>query len=117
MPYSSEATGFTRVPQNGEYTVNPKSEYLYFVSNNTVYGTQFHAMPETDAMLVADMSSDILSRPVDVSRFGLIYAGAQKNIGPAGVTVVIIREDLLERVSESVPTMLQYRTHAATDSL
>ena len=97
VPYSSEATGFTRVPQHGEYTVNPKSEYLYFVSNNTVYGTQFHAMPETDAMLVADMSSDILSRPVDVSRFGLIYAGAQKNIGPAGVTLVIIREDLLER--------------------
>lgn len=117
VPYSSEATGFTRVPQHGEYTVNPKSEYLYFVSNNTVYGTQFHAMPEPDAMLVADMSSDILSRPVDVSRFGLIYAGAQKNIGPAGVTLVIIREDLLERVSESVPTMLQYRTHAAADSL
>ena len=117
VPYSSEATGFTRVPQHGEYTVNPKSEYLYFVSNNTVYGTQFHAMPETDAMLVADMSSDILSRPVDVSRFGLIYAGAQKNIGPAGATVVIIREDLLDHCPDSIPDVFNYRSHINRDGM
>ncbi|NQS71144.1 MAG: 3-phosphoserine/phosphohydroxythreonine transaminase [Desulfobulbaceae bacterium] len=117
VPYSSEEINFTRVPADHEYTVNPASEYLYLVSNNTIFGTQFQTMPNKDAMLVADMSSDILSRSVDVSRFGLIFAGAQKNMGPAGVTVVIIREDLLERVDEAVPTMLKYKTHAKEDSM
>ena len=117
VPWSDEANGFVRVPKDNEYTADPKSEYLYFVSNNTVFGTQFPVMPQSDLMLVADMSSDILSRPVDVSKFGIIYAGAQKNIGPAGVTVVIIREDLLDRASDSVPTMLKYKTHADNDSL
>ncbi len=108
---------FNRVPAESEYTVDPTSEYLYFVSNNTIYGTQFAEMPTTDAMLVADMSSDILSRPVDVSKFGIIFAGAQKNMGPAGVTVVIIREDILGRVPDTVPTMLRYATHAEKDSM
>lgn len=117
VPYSSEDLNFTRVPRDDEYTVNPASEYLYFVSNNTIFGTQFQKMPATDVMLVSDMSSDIFSRPVDVSRFGIIYAGAQKNMGPAGVTVVIIREDLLERVDETIPTMLKYKTHAKDDSM
>ncbi len=117
VAYSSENINFTRVPRDDEYTVDPASEYLYFVTNNTIFGTQFHNMPATDTMLVADMSSDIFSRPVDVSRFGLIFAGAQKNMGPAGVTVVIIREDLLERVDEAVPTMLKYETHAKNDSM
>ena len=117
VAYSSEETTFNRVPADDEYTVAPDSEYLYFVSNNTIYGTQFPTMPGTDTMLVADMSSDILSRPVDVSRFGIIFAGAQKNMGPAGVTVVIIRNDLLDRTPENVPTMLKYKTHADKGSM
>jgi phosphoserine aminotransferase len=117
VPFSSEATNFNRVPRDDEYTVSPDSQYLYFVTNNTIYGTQFQSMPNKDALLIADMSSDILSRPVDVSKFGLIFAGAQKNMGPAGVTVVIIREDLLDRVDAKVPTMLQYKTHAEKDSM
>jgi phosphoserine aminotransferase len=117
VAYSSEETTFNRVPKNSEYTVEPTSEYLYFVSNNTIYGTQFAEMPNTDTMLVSDMSSDILSRPVDVSKFGIIFAGAQKNMGPAGVTVVIIRDDLLDRTPENVPTMLRYKTHADKGSM
>ncbi len=117
VAYSSEDQVFNRVPTDSEYTVNPDSEYLYFVTNNTIYGTQFAEMPKKDVMLVADMSSDIFSRPVDVSKFGIIFAGAQKNMGPAGVTLVIIREDLLDRVDEAVPTMLKYKTHADKDSM
>ena len=117
VAYTSEATTFNRVPSDDEYTVSADSQYLYFVSNNTIYGTQFQSMPNKDAMLISDMSSDILSRPVDVSKFGLIFAGAQKNMGPAGVTVVIIRDDLLDRVDAKVPTMLQYKTHAEKDSM
>ncbi len=117
VAYSSEESTFNRVPADDEYSVDPDSEYLYFVTNNTIYGTQFAGMPKSDTMLVADMSSDILSRPVDVSRFGIIFAGAQKNMGPAGVTVVIIRDDLLDRVAETVPTMLRYKTHADKDSM
>ena len=115
--YSSEGTTFDRVPADSEYEVAPGSEYLYFVSNNTIYGTQFQNMPDKDALLVSDMSSDILSRPIDVSRFGIIFAGAQKNMGPAGVTVVIIRDDLLERTPDNVPTMLHYKTHADKGSM
>ena len=117
VAYSSEDTTFDRVPADSEYEVAPGSEYLYFVSNNTIYGTQFKAMPEKDALLVSDMSSDILSRPIDVSRFGIIFAGAQKNMGPAGVTVVIIRDDLLDRTPDNVPTMLKYKTHADKGSM
>jgi phosphoserine aminotransferase len=117
VAYSSEDMTFKRVPRDDEYEVAPDSQYLYFVTNNTIYGTQFPSMPGKDTMLIADMSSDILSRPVDVSRFGLIFAGAQKNMGPAGVTVVIIREDLLDRVSDTVPSMLKYKTHADKDSM
>ncbi len=117
VAYSSEDTTFNRVPSTGEYTVDPASEYLYFVSNNTIYGTQFKSFPETDTLLVCDMSSDILSRRVDVSRFGLIFAGAQKNMGPAGVTIVIIRDDLLDRGDDSIPTMLRYKTHADKGSM
>ncbi len=117
VAYSSEETLFNRVPSDDEYTVNPESEYLYFVSNNTIYGTQFKEFPKTEKMMVADMSSDIMSRPVDVSRFGLIFAGAQKNMGPAGVTVVIIRDDLLDSAPGNLPTMLKYKTHADKDSM
>lgn len=117
VAYSSEESSFNHVPSQGDYTVADDSEYLYFVSNNTIYGTQFPEMPTSDKMLISDMSSDILSRSFDVSKFGLIFAGAQKNLGPAGVTIVIIREDLLETVPETLPTMLSYKTHAEKDSM
>ena len=117
VPFSSKPDKFDRVPTPDEYTVHPDAEYLYFTSNNTIYGTQYRQMPETDKMLVCDMSSDILSRRIDVSRFGLIFAGAQKNLGPAGVTIVIIREDLLDRTPDNVPTMLRYKTHADKGSM
>jgi phosphoserine aminotransferase len=117
VPYSSEDTVFDRVPLADEYEAAAGAEYLYFVSNNTIYGTQFHQFPETDTDLVCDMSSDILSRKVDVSRFGIIFAGAQKNMGPAGCTVVIIRDDLLDKTPDNVPTMFRYKTHADKGSM
>ncbi|WP_136796736.1 3-phosphoserine/phosphohydroxythreonine transaminase [Desulfosediminicola ganghwensis] len=117
VAFSSEEDSFNRVPKQQEYSVADDSEFLYFVSNNTIYGTQFHEMPETEKMLVCDMSSDILARKIDVSKFGLIFAGAQKNLGPAGVTLVIIREDLLGKAPESTPTMLNYKTHADKGSM
>lgn len=117
VAYSSEEASFNRVPEPDEYTVDEESEYLYYVSNNTIYGTEFPKLPTTDKMLISDMSSDILSRPVDVSRFGIIFAGAQKNLGPAGVTLVIIREDLLDRTPAATPTMLSYKTHAEKGSM
>ena len=117
VAYTSENTNYDRVPSASDYSIPPEAEYLYFVSNNTIFGTQFHSLPETDKVLVCDMSSDILSRPIDVSRFGLIFAGAQKNMGPAGCTVVIIREDLLDRSPENIPTMFRYKTHADKGSM
>ncbi|GAB4341686.1 MAG: 3-phosphoserine/phosphohydroxythreonine transaminase [Desulfobulbaceae bacterium] len=117
VAFSSKEEKFNRVPRDGEYTVSENSEYLYFVSNNTIYGTRFPTFPSHDVMLVSDMSSDIFSRPVDVSRFGIIFAGAQKNMGPAGVTVVIIRDDLPDRAPENLPTMLRYKTHADKGSM
>ncbi|MDA3785639.1 MAG: 3-phosphoserine/phosphohydroxythreonine transaminase [Deltaproteobacteria bacterium] len=117
VAYSSEATTFDHVPKNGDYEVDPAAQYLYFVSNNTIYGTQFADFPKTDKMLVCDMSSDILSRKFDITPFGLIFAGAQKNMGPAGVTIVIIRDDLLDRAPANLPTMLRYKTHADKGSM
>ncbi len=117
VAYSSEEQTFNRVPEQGEYSVAADSEYLYFVSNNTIYGTQFATFPRTDTILISDMSSDILSRKIDVSEFGIIFAGAQKNMGPAGVTIVIIRDDLLEKTPENTPTMLTYKTHADKGSM
>ncbi|OEU81608.1 MAG: phosphoserine transaminase [Desulfobulbaceae bacterium C00003063] len=117
VPFSSEESSFNKVPRSGEYEIAQESEYLYFVSNNTIYGTQFAQFPETDKMLISDMSSDILSRPVDINKFGIIFAGAQKNLGPAGVTIVIIREDLLGETPENTPSMLSYKTHADKGSM
>ena len=117
VAYSSEEVSFNRVPAADEYSVDSDAEYLYLVSNNTIYGTQFAEFPDKDVMLVCDMSSDILSRPLDIEKFGIIFAGAQKNMGPAGVTVVIIREDLLDRAADNIPTMLRYKTHADKDSM
>lgn len=117
VAYSSEEASFNRVPADSEYKVNEGSEYLYYVSNNTIYGTQFPSAPQSDKMLICDMSSDILSRPIDVTKYGLIFAGAQKNLGPAGVTIVIVREDLLGSAPEGTPTMLNYGTHAEKGSM
>jgi phosphoserine aminotransferase len=117
VAYSSEDIKFVRVPRDDEYNVSEDSEYLYFVSNNTIFGTQFSKVPSSPKMLVSDMSSDILSRKIDVGNYGIIFAGAQKNLGPAGLTVVIIREDLLDRAPANIPTMLKYKTHAEKDSM
>jgi len=117
VAFSGKAENYRRIPRPDEYRIDEDSSYLYLVSNNTIFGTQFAVFPDTTKMLVADMSSDILSRPIDVDRFGLIFAGAQKNLGPAGVTIVIVRDDLLERTPDSVPTMLRYKTHADKGSM
>ena len=117
VAYTSEADTFNHVPTQDQYTIAEDSEFLYLVSNNTIYGTQFEQFPETDKMLICDMSSDIFSRKLDVSKFGLIFAGAQKNLGTAGVTLVIIREDLLDRTPENTPTMLSYKTHSDKGSM
>jgi phosphoserine aminotransferase len=117
VAYTSEGSNFNHVPAAGDYQVDADAEYLYFVSNNTIFGTQFQSFPRVEPMLVCDMSSDILSRPIDFSSFGLIFAGAQKNMGPAGCTVVFIREDLLDRTPPGVATMLNYKTHADADSM
>jgi phosphoserine aminotransferase len=107
---SGEAKDFTAIPDVMDVPFNSDAAYVYVTSNNTIFGTQYHAFPDTgDVPLVADMSSDILSRALDMDQFGLIFAGAQKNIGPSGVTVVIVRKDLMERCLDSVPSMLQYR--------
>ena len=115
---STEATRFTRLPRKDEIQLGPDASYVYMCTNNTIEGSQWHWLPETgEVPLVADMSSDILSRPVDVRRFGLIFAGAQKNLGPSGATVVIVRKDLAERADKNLPTVLQYRTHIKERSL
>lgn len=109
---------FKRVPTQNELKLDPEAAYVHFTSNNTIYGTQFSAEPETGSVpLVCDASSDILHKPLDIRKYGLIYAGAQKNIGPSGVVLVIIRKDLLERSQSTLPTMLNYKIQAENDSL
>ena len=115
---SSAADNFRRIPKGSELQLMSGSAYVHITSNNTIEGTQWHELPEVgDAPLVSDASSDILSRPLDVSKYGLIYAGAQKNLGPSGATLVIIREDLLARSSKSLHTMLNYAVHAENGSM
>jgi phosphoserine aminotransferase len=115
---TTEPQKFTRVPTQNEIKLSPEPSYAHMCTNNTIEGTQYHAIPETNgAPLVADMSSDIASRPTDVKKFGLIFAGAQKNLGPSGATVVIVRKDLAERADKNLPTLLQYRTHLKEKSL
>ncbi len=111
---SSKPQNYSYIPKG--YDVPANAQYLHLTSNNTIFGTQYHKWPETNVPLVADMSSDMFSRPVDMSRFGLIYAGAQKNLGPAGVTLVIVRKDMLGRVSRKLPSMLDYRIHLENGS-
>ena len=109
---------YIRVPRQDELDLDPSAAFVHYTSNNTIMGTEFHHyIDAADVPLVADMSSDILSRPIDVSRFGLIYAGAQKNLGPAGITVLILRKDLAERSPDSIPKIFRYSTILAGDSL
>ncbi len=112
---SSKASNYTYIPKNGK--IPKTAKYLHITSNNTIYGTQWAKFPRSPVPIVCDMSSDFLSRPFDVSPFGLIYAGAQKNLGPAGTTVVIVREDLLGTVTRPMPAMLDYRTFIKEDSM
>ena len=115
---SSKESVYNHIPKKLEQ--NPDSTYLHLTSNNTIYGTQWKNFPiplNKNSYLVADMSSDIFSRPIDISKFGLIYAGAQKNMGPAGVTLVIIRKDILGKVERIIPTMMNYQTHIEKDSM
>lgn len=112
---SSEDRNFCYIPKG--YSIPADLDYLHITTNNTIFGTEIHVDIDSPVTLVADMSSDILSRPVDVSKYGMIYGGAQKNLGPAGVTFVIVREDILGRVSRQIPTMLDYRTHIKEGSM
>ena len=115
---STEAEKFTRVPRQNEIKLSPDPSYVHMCTNNTIEGTEWHTLPDPGkAPLIADMSSDIASRPIDVKKFGLIFAGAQKNLGPSGVTIVIVRKDLAERADKGLPTVLQYRTHIKERSL
>jgi phosphoserine aminotransferase len=109
---------FCRIPKQSELELDPNAAYVHITSNNTLFGTQWHDFPDVGAVpLVADMSSDIAWRPIDVSKFGLIYAGAQKNLGPSGIVLVLIRKDLVEAGRKDIPVIFQYRTHAETNSL
>lgn len=112
---SSKVANFSFIPK--DFSVPSDSDYFHFTTNNTIYGTEIRKDPDVGVRLVADMSSDIFSRPVDVSKYDLIYAGAQKNLAPAGVTIVIVREDALGKVERPIPTMLDYRTHIKKDSM
>jgi phosphoserine aminotransferase len=115
---SSEDTMFNYIPKISTAAYNPEADYVHFTSNNTIYGTCFHELPECgNVPLVCDMSSNIISEEIDVSKYGLIYAGAQKNIGPAGLTIVIIRDDLVGRAMDITPTMLNYQTHVEGESM
>ena len=115
---TTEPEKFTRIPAQSELKLDPAASYVHITTNNTIFGTEWKNEPETGSVpLVADTSSDMFSRPVDVSRYGLIYAGAQKNLGPAGVTLLILRDDLLARSPKNLPTMLDYNTYAKENSL
>ena len=114
---TTEEGNFKRIPAQSELRLTPGSAYVHMTTNNTIHGTQWQHLPDVGgAPLVADASSDIFSRPIDISKYGLIYAGAQKNLGPSGVTVVIVRDDLLSRSAETLPSMLNYRLQAENDS-
>lgn len=113
----SADTRYTAIPDPAGWQLSPDAAYLHYTPNETIGGVEFHFVPEARAPLVADMSSTLLSRPLDVTRFGLIYAGAQKNIGPAGLVIVIVRKDLLGRAREGTPVMMDYRAQAEAGSM
>ncbi len=114
----TKADNHNRIPQTGEIKLSKSPAYVHFTSNNTIFGTQWSAEPQgADGLLVVDASSDILSRPMTIDKYAVIYAGAQKNLGPSGLALVIVRDDLLSRSSESLPTYLNYKVHAKSKSL
>ena len=118
VAWTGKEEGFVRVPEESELKLDPKAVYCHVTSNETIEGVEFFTEPDTGSVpLVCDASSDVLSRPIHVEKYGLIYAGAQKNIGPAGIALVIIRDDLLEQVPEGLPSMLDYKLMAGNDSL
>ncbi len=112
---TSEDKNYNYIPKN--YTVPEDVDYFHYTTNNTIYGTEIRKDPDVKVRMVADMSSDIFSRPVDVSKYDIIYAGAQKNLAPAGATIIIVREDALGHVTRQIPTMLNYKTHADKGSM
>jgi phosphoserine aminotransferase len=112
---SSKDKLFNYIPKN--YTIPADADYFHVTTNNTIYGTELKKDPDVKIPLVADMSSDIFSRPVDISKYSLIYAGAQKNLAPAGVTLIIVKEDILGKLERPIPTMLDYRTHIKAESM
>ncbi|KRA35918.1 3-phosphoserine/phosphohydroxythreonine aminotransferase [Rhodanobacter sp. Root627] len=115
---SSKAQSYLRMPPRAEWQLDPNAAYVHYTSNETIHGVEYHDVPDVgDVPLVADMSSNILSEPIDVSRFGLIYAGAQKNIGPAGFVVMVVRRDLLQRATRPMARILRYAEHAAAGSM
>jgi len=115
---STAGENYARVPKQSELTLDPAAAYMHYTTNNTIYGTEWHYVPDVGSVpLVADTSSDMFSRPIDVGKFGLIYAGAQKNLGPSGLTLVIIRDDLVARTPPSLATMLQYSVHVENKSM
>ena len=115
---SAEDKKFTYAPAQSEWKLNPDAAYVHYTANETIGGVEFHWAPNTgNVPLICDMSSNILSKPVDVAKYGLIYAGAQKNIGPAGLTIVIVRDDLIGKGTPTPPTMLDYKTHAENESM
>jgi phosphoserine aminotransferase len=115
---SSKERGYTAIPSRSDWSIDPDAAYLHYTANETIGGVEFQSVPEVENLtLVADMSSNILSRPVDVSRFGVIYAGAQKNLGPAGITIVIVREDLIGHAHPFTPSVLDYKLQADNGSM
>ena len=115
---STASENFARVPKQSELTLDPAAAYVHYTTNNTIFGTEWHYVPDVGRVpLVADTSSDMFSRPIDVGKFGLIYAGAQKNLGPSGLTLVIVRDDLVARTPASLATMLQYGVHVENKSM
>lgn len=112
---TSKEKNYSYIPKG--YKIDPQLRYLHITTNNTIYGTQIQNLPETDVRLIGDMSSDIFSRVIDVNRYDVIYAGAQKNLGPAGTTLVIVKKDILNKVKRQIPTMLNYQTHIDKESM
>ena len=114
---SAEPTNFTTAPSQKDWKLDPDAAYVHYTPNETIHGVEFHDVPEVDAPLVADFSSSLLSRPIDVSRFGVIYGGAQKNLGPSGITIAIVRKDLLGRHGRQLPPIFELGNQASNDSM
>ncbi|MEI8025591.1 MAG: 3-phosphoserine/phosphohydroxythreonine transaminase [Pseudomonadota bacterium] len=118
VSYTGASHLYRHIPKQSELDLSPKARYVHMTSNNTLFGTQWHQVPDTQGVpLIADMSSDIASKPIDITKFSLIYAGAQKNIGPSGLVVVLVEENFLATAQDNLPTMLKYKTYAEHDSL